>query len=176
MFSHEINIITTRKAELFDIDADEPEMLYAILSKLPRPLDIEALVARTVSLFSQHPPETLPFGAWRSVSSYSVLKTTRNQELLAKQTLADGERYLSKHANEIERSEQRNKMVKRANLLLRKYQRPAGSLAIAVLVGILSFWLGRSGGLASIEGLQWAWAGVRNRLQDLFGWTITGVQ
>lgn len=157
-------IITTRKPELLSIPADEPEMLYAILSKLPKPLDLEALITRTTSLFQQHPPETLPFRVWRSVSSYSVLKTTRDPAALARQTLGDGETWLGKHARQIDRAEHRKKMLARTKLLARRYRRPAGAVGLAVLVGVLSVWLGRG-----------ELGGLGQKVWDAFGWIIARV-
>ena len=159
----------TRKDELFELEADEPEMLYAILCKLPRPLDLEALISRTTSLFLEHPPESLPFHAWRGVSSYSVLKTTRDPTALAMQTLQEGETYLKKHSAQIERGEARKRMLARTRLLARRYRRPASAVTVAILVGALSLWLGRNGQTSELLS---AFAGTRQRLLDLFGYTV----
>ncbi|KAL8934249.1 MAG: hypothetical protein Q9211_005330, partial [Gyalolechia sp. 1 TL-2023] len=70
-------IILSRREELFEIPADEPEMLHSILSKLPKPLDLEALITQTTSLYMDFPPERLPFRSWARISPFSVLKTTR---------------------------------------------------------------------------------------------------
>jgi hypothetical protein len=90
-------IILCRREELFEIPADEPEMLHSILSKLPKPLDLEALISKTMELYEKHPPEKLPFRVWWWISSNSVLRTTRN--LAAKQTLEDGEKLFQKQAS-----------------------------------------------------------------------------
>ena len=140
----------TRKDELLEYESDDQDMMYAILSKLPRPLDIESLISRTTSLFAQHPPETLPFGAWRQVSKFSVLKTTRDPDELARQTLEEGELLHAKHAAQIKRQETLRKMSNHTRLLARKYRKPAGALTLAVVVGVLSLWLGRNGNGSSI--------------------------
>lgn len=140
-------------------------MLYAILSKLPKPLDIEALISRSITLFSAHPPSTLPFNAWRAVSAHSVLKTTRDPVALARQTLGDGERELERHSREIEREEQRRKMVLRMRELVRRYRRPAGAVTLAVLVGVLSFWLG-TGQDGAVQGVMGV---LRQRIWNVFG-------
>jgi hypothetical protein len=134
----------TRKDELLEYDSDDEDMMYAILSKLPKPLDIESLITRTTLLFAHHPPETLPFGAWRKVSQYSVLKTTRDPDELARQTLEEGELLHSKHAAQIKRQETLQKMMDHSRLLAHKYLKPAGVFTLAVVVGILSLWLGRN--------------------------------
>lgn len=140
----------TRKDELLEYDSDDEDMMYAILSKLPKPLDIESLITRTTLLFAQHPPETLPFGAWRKVSKYSVLKTTRDPDELARQTLEEGELLHSKHAAQIKRQETLRNITDHSRLLAHKYRKPAGVFTLAVVVGILSLWLGRNGSGTSI--------------------------
>lgn len=117
-------------------------MLYAILSKLPKPLDIESLIQRTIELLNQHPPERLPYYAWRRVSKYSVLKTTRDLSKGDAQTLADGEQWLQQQAAEIERAERRRALISRANEISRHYRRPAGALTLAIMIGMLSVWVG----------------------------------
>jgi hypothetical protein len=135
----------TRKEELLEYDSDDEDMMYAILSKLPKPLDIESLITRTTLLFAQHPPETLPFSAWRKVSKYSVLKTTRDPEELARQTLDEGELLHAKHAAQIKRQETLQKMIAHSRQLAHKYRKPAGAFTFAVVIGVLSLWLGRNG-------------------------------
>ncbi|KAL1305305.1 hypothetical protein AAFC00_002208 [Neodothiora populina] len=166
-------IIMTRKSELLELGADEPEMLYAILCKLPKPLDLEDLVSRAISLFEDHRPETLPFGAWRKVSSYSTLKTTRDSTAVARQTLQEGEKLLKKHSEEIERQVARKKMLIRTRQLAHRYRHPARAVSLAVFIGVLSLCLGRSGqtgGLHSILGT------ARQRFVDVIGYTLGFVQ
>lgn len=163
----------TRKDELLEYGPDEPDMLYAILSKLPKPLDLESLISRTTLLFSQHPPETLPFHAWRKVSRYSVLKTTRDPTKLAEQTLEEGELLHKKHSAQMERQQAVQRVIDRSRFLAHKYRRPAGAFTLAVVIGVLSLYVGRSGNsmwsssmlLGTKERLQWAfgraWASFR---------------
>ncbi len=136
-------IVLSRREELFEIPADEPEMLHSILSKLPKPLDLEALISRTMTLFTAYSPERLPYRAWSNVSPYSVLKTTRG--LIHKQTLHDGEVFFAKQVTQLKRHEQ----LQRAKAVVWKYRRPARRVCLAVFVGVVSFWLRRNG----IEGL-----------------------
>ena len=132
-------IVLSRRDELFEIPPDEPEMLHSVLSKLPKPLDLEALIARTMQVYCEQPPERLPRFAWWRVSAYSVLKTTRQP--LRDQTIQDGERLFLKQRLQLRRVE----MQKQAIARMWKYRRPAGSIGLAVVVGVLSFWLRRNG-------------------------------
>jgi hypothetical protein len=133
-------IVLDRREELFDTPATEPEMLHSILSKLPKPLDLDALIAGTVALFAAHPPETLGL-SWRAgISSASVLKTARGTEQCAAQSMADGQRYFDKQNRELQWQEKRDKAL--SNMW--KYRRPAQTVGLAVLVGALAFWLRRS--------------------------------
>ena len=136
-------IVLSRREELFEISADEPEMLHFTLSKLPKPLDLEWLLQETVRMFRDHPPEQLPFHSWKKLSAYSVLKTTRGA--LTPGTLSEGEELFAKQSTELRREELR---VRAANIMWR-YRRPAGSIGLAVLVGLASFWL-RKGGMNDI--------------------------
>ncbi|TKA82678.1 hypothetical protein B0A55_01482 [Friedmanniomyces simplex] len=142
-------IVESRKAELLDIEEDEPEMLHSILSKLPKPLKLESLIQRTSELYQQHPPESLPGRAWSRVSANSVLKTTHDPQLLAKQTLADGEVLFERQAAEIKRADDWKRRKLRWRQLARKYRRPAraatygGATIVAV---VIAYWLRNSAG------------------------------
>ncbi|KAF2231031.1 hypothetical protein EV356DRAFT_507808 [Viridothelium virens] len=68
-------IILSRRDTVFEIESTDTDMLLHTLSKLPQPLDLEALIAHALHLYSQYPPLKLPHGAWRQISSNSVLKT-----------------------------------------------------------------------------------------------------
>ena len=132
-------IVLSRREELFEIPADEPEMLHSVLSKLPKPLDLEALISRTITLVAEHPPEKLPFKAWSGISVFSVLKTTRDP--MRRQTLQPGHDLLEHQLLQLRRQELRQ----RGMSLLLKYRRSASGLGLAVFIGILSFWLRRPG-------------------------------
>ena len=139
-------IILSRRDELFEIPADEPEMLHSVLSKLPKPLNLEALISRTMTVFDKHPPEGLPSRAWVNISVYSVLKTTRQSA--RNQSLEDGEDLFQHQVLQLRREE----MQKRAMAAMWKYRRPASRIGFAFLVGILSIWLSRRAGLEGIPG------------------------
>ncbi|KAK0880441.1 GTPase-activating protein gyp8 [Friedmanniomyces endolithicus] len=142
-------IVESRKAELLEIEEDEPEMLHSILSKLPKPLKLESLIQRTSELYKQHPPESLPNRAWSRVSANSVLKTTHDPLQLAKQTLADGEVMFERQAAEIRRADDWKRRKLRLRQLSRKYRRPArvatfGGATIAAVM--IAYWLRGSAG------------------------------
>jgi len=149
-------IVLQRSDELFETPADEPEMLHSILSKLPKPMNIEALIQNTVKLFEEYPPEKLRL--WRSISSSSVLKTARWEDQTVNQTLKDGEMFFKKQVQELESADRRDKVFK----ALWKYRRPAGTIGLAVLVGVLSFWIRKSSGPSGFLGALWRqWTGYR---------------
>ena len=133
-------IILSRRDELYEIPAEEPEMLHSVLSKLPKPLDLEALISRTMTLFEEHPPESLPSSAWANISVYSVLKTTRKS--VRNQTLEDGEELFEYQALQLRRHE----LQKRAMATIWKYRRPTSQIGLAFVVGIVSIWVIRRAG------------------------------
>jgi len=137
----------SRKKELLEIEPDEPEILGSILTKLPQPLNLEKLISDTMDLFHRHPPQSLPLGAWRRVSEYSVLKTTHDPDNLSKQTLRDGERLFVKQVRQLRRAELMIKIQTR----LWKYRRPVRSVGIALLVGALSLWLARGNDISTLQ-------------------------
>lgn len=131
-------IVLSRASELFEIPPDEPEMLHSMLSKLPKPLDLEKMIADTVKLMELHPPETL--GSWHGISGKSVLKTARWPEQVRGQTLRDGDVWFRSQVEELEWQAKKEKLLE----ALWRYRRPAGTVGIAVLVGVLSFYMRRS--------------------------------
>ena len=149
-------IVLQRSTELFETPPDEPEMLHSILSKLPQPLDLETLISNTVKLFEKHPPETLR--TWRSISQSSVLKTARWPDQTASQSLRDGEVYFKRQVKELQWAERREQVLN----VLWKYRRPAGTLGVAVLIGVLSFWIRKNSGPSGYLGALWrSWTGYR---------------
>ncbi|KAF2225037.1 rab-GTPase-TBC domain-containing protein, partial [Elsinoe ampelina] len=135
-------IVTLRRDELLELDPDDPDVLYMTLSKLPNPLDLEALIRRTEGLREMFPPEKLPGRVWRGISTFSVLKTAQSVEVTRRQTLGEGEAWLACHAREIERVERRKEAIRKLRRTAYVYRRPAGAVALAVLVGLMSVWLG----------------------------------
>lgn len=122
-------------------------MLHSVLSKLPKPLNLEKLISDTMDLFHRHPPPSLPGGAWHRVSGYSVLKTTHDPDQLSKQTLADGERFFAKQVSQLRRAE----LFIKIQSQLWKHRRPVRGVSIALLVGLLSIWLARGSSVAVVH-------------------------
>lgn len=139
-------IVLNRRAELFETPPTEPEMLHSILSKLPQPLDLEALITATAALLRQHPPETLGRAWTRGISEHSVLKTARSTRACAGQSEAVGAYYFAQHVLELERQARMERMVK----ILWQYRRPAGTVGFAVLFGVLAYWMRRSGFVSAV--------------------------
>lgn len=155
----------SRKKELLEIDHDEPEMLHSILSKLPKPLDLEGLIRSTRALFRKYPPELLPNRVWRTVSPNSVLKTTRDPHVLAAQTLQDGERLFKKQSAEIQRQDAVKYAKQRIQALARRHRRLAQWTGAAILVAVLAMQFGRTSGSADFSG--WLLYSLRQRAQQL---------
>lgn len=132
-------IVLSRREELFEIPADEPEMLHSVLSKLPKPLNLEALISETLTLFYNYPPEQLPARAWTKIPYCSVLKTTRGSART--QTLKDGEILFEMQTLQLRRQE----LLKEAMIRIWKYRRSIGGTGLAVVVGLISFWLRKRG-------------------------------
>ncbi|KAJ9253287.1 hypothetical protein DTO207G8_4294 [Paecilomyces variotii] len=151
-------IILSRKKELFEIPIDEPEMLHFTLSKLPQPLDLEGLISSAVKLFHQYPPESLPFRAWKQIPQYSVLKTSR--DLATEGTPEQAKELFNLQTRDMRREELRQKAVG----VLWKYRKPAGSVGLAILIAVISFWIRRNG----LDITIWNYMGkFREAFQDL---------
>ncbi|KAF2161158.1 hypothetical protein M409DRAFT_69995 [Zasmidium cellare ATCC 36951] len=160
-------IVMSRKKELLEIDHDEPEMLHSILAKLPKPLDIEGLITRTHTLFTQHPPQHLPYRAWSRVSNYSVLKTTRDPDAFAQQTLSYGEDLFQKQAAQIRRQDAVKRMRERIQVLGYRYRRPARWTGAAVLVAVLALYFGRANGAGGLGEWISTALSARHRVGEL---------
>ncbi|KAL4985546.1 rab-GTPase-TBC domain-containing protein [Aspergillus falconensis] len=134
-----VAIVLSRRKELLEIPEEEPEMLHFNLSKLPQPLDLDGLISRAVQLFRDHPPESLPFGPWRKISSYSVLKTTR--DIKRTQSTNTALEMFQKQTKQLRNEERREQFVG----FLWSHRRTIGSVAIAVFVGAMSVWIRKRG-------------------------------
>ncbi|OQE38907.1 hypothetical protein PENCOP_c007G06212 [Penicillium coprophilum] len=132
-------MILSRKKELLEIPANEPEMLHFTLSKLPCPLDLDGHILHATQLFEDHPPESLPLGAWKHIPWCSVLKTSRDPH--GKYTTKEAIYLFGKQSQQI-RSEERRK---RALDFLWSHRRSMGSVALAILVGAASFYIRKRG-------------------------------
>ncbi|KIW49976.1 hypothetical protein PV05_11603 [Exophiala xenobiotica] len=140
-------VTISRRSELFEMPADQSDILTFMISKLPQTLDIDVLVQDTLILFRKHPPHSLRGFIWWRLSRYSVLKTSRS--IGQHQSLEDAERLAQNQIEQLRREEQLQKRMRS----LAKYRRPALSLTTALLIGAISYWIRRNG-------------------QDRFIWTI----
>ena len=134
---------------MFEIPDDEPEILHSILSKLPKPLDLDELISRAVSLLEQQPPESL--STWHKVSSRSVLKTSRTLDGVPP-SLSHAEELFSQQCRELERARKR-KYIFRAIV----EKGGIAHIGLILLVGVsavgLGFYLQRNRtGIGSILG------------------------
>lgn len=139
-------IILNRKSELLEIPQDEPDVLHVVLSKLPKTLDLEALMSQSLELFERHPPESLPGLEWWSIPRYSVLKDTRYSG--DTRTLHDGEQSFQHQVAQLRREERRKQLM----ASLWRSRRPLG-LGLAIVVGVLAIWLQKeqAGGIAGLR-------------------------
>ncbi|KAF2752886.1 GTPase-activating protein gyp10 [Pseudovirgaria hyperparasitica] len=138
-------IILSRRAELLEVPQDDPQMQHFILSKLPQPLDLDALIARAVELYKAYPPTSLPFRAWANVSPYSVLKTTTEPQKIWSQTDEACMRNFTQHAAQVARQDARQKALSKAKYMAWAYRKPASAVGLAIVVGVFALWLGRNG-------------------------------
>lgn len=129
-------IVMDRREEILDID--EPDMLQVVLAKVPPNMDLDALIANAVCLFDRFPPETLP--SWRRISSSSSLKTARNIEACAKQTLDEGHVFFEAQAKEVQWMEMRDKI----GMAIWRYRRPIKAIGVATAVAAFAFYLRRN--------------------------------
>ncbi|KAJ3457417.1 hypothetical protein MRS44_014558 [Fusarium solani] len=115
-------IILDRRREIFEID--EPDMLHVILGKVPSKMDLDELVVKSAQLFEHS----------------SALKTARDVEACAKQTMEDGEKLFEEQLQELQWAE----MQDRVKSALWSYRRPAKAIGMALMVGALAIYLRRN--------------------------------
>ncbi|KAJ5364043.1 uncharacterized protein N7496_009756 [Penicillium cataractarum] len=147
-------IILSRKKELMNIPMDEPEMLHFTLSKLPCPLNLDGLITSAVQLFKDHPPESLPLGAWKQIPSCSVLKTSRDTS--RPYNVDEAVQMFHQQARQM-RNEERRKQALEFGW---KHRRAIGSVALAILVGAASIYIRKKG----LDSSIWYYVG---RLQSM---------
>ena len=141
-------IVLSRREELFEIPADEPEMLHSVLSKLPRPLDLEKLISLTMNMFQQHPPSSLPLLTRIQISPYSVLRTTTKP--VQDQSLEKGIILFRRQVVQLRLAERRQRTF---NWALR-HRTSAVRFSITVLLMVFSVWLQQNGwGSRAVVGL-----------------------
>ncbi|KAL4929472.1 TBC domain-containing protein [Aspergillus undulatus] len=134
-----VAIVLSRRKELLEIPEDEPEMLHFTLSKLPQPLDLEGLISRAIQLFHHRPPKSLPSGVWRKIPWCSVLKTSR--DVFSTQSTNAAVELFDKQTKRLRSEERKEQIVG----FLWRHRRTMGSVAVAVFVGAMSFWIRKRG-------------------------------
>jgi len=132
-------LIVSRREEVLEIEHDDSDMLLFTLQKLPQPLDLQALIDKSLEIFRAYPPDRLPGPAWRRISSNSVLKTSYQR--LQEQDLDEARGLFSKQSRELAREELTTRVVRQLN----RNRRPIISLGATVLVGVLSYCLRNNG-------------------------------
>lgn len=142
-------IILSRKKELLEIPVDEPEMLHFTLSKLPCPLDLDGHILSATNLFMDHPPESLPSGAWKRIPWSSVLKTSRDPS--SHHTVDEALQLFAKQTKQLRNEERRKKAMD----LAWKHRRAVGSAALAILVGAASIYIRKKG----LDSSLWTYLG-----------------
>jgi len=164
-------VVLQRRNELFEIPDDEPELLHSVLSKLPKPLDLEGLIRKALKLLEKYPPEKL--STWNHISGKSVLKTSRRagpfrlNNRPAHPDLRKAENLFLRQAVEVER---RRKMKEMYGQVL-KYKLKAVTIGVTVLVGVsavaIGVYLSKSGGTIGLFELSRP-LGVVNSVLNMF--------
>lgn len=113
-------------------------MLHSILSKLPKPLDLEGLISRANLLLDTYPPESL--STWSKISPKSVLKTSRISPTSSGKsyTLAQAEGLFHAQCKELEWAKKKEEIFKR----LAKHKGPTTAFALTIVVGLSAVGLG----------------------------------
>lgn len=130
-------IILSRRDELFEFESDDTDMIHFTLTKLPQPLNLEPLISGAMHLYREYPPDALPDGAWRKISSNSVLKSSRDLALDA--TPDDAVKFFQKQAKELKWEERRQNVA----TLMRKHRRPIRSVGLTVLAAVIAHWIAK---------------------------------
>lgn len=131
--------VLSRRDQLLEIPADDHDMLFFTLQKLPQPLNLEPLITKALGMFDEFPPDRLPGRVWRSISPSSVLKTARSPQNC--HSLAEAEQYFQKQAAEVRRDENKQKALQTA---FRHRGRVAWTAGAMLTLG-LAIWIRRSG-------------------------------
>ena len=125
-------------------------MLHSVLSKLPKPLDLEGLISKALLLLEKYPPEKL--STWVQISNKSVLKTSRragpfrSKDRPTHPDLRQAEWLLVKQAAEVER---KRKLKEICDQVI-KYKPQVLKIGVTVVVGVsavaIGAYLSKSGG------------------------------
>jgi TBC1 domain family member 20 len=136
--------IRLRRKELEAIDPEDHDMLHFTLSKMPQSMDFDALIGDAHSLLTEIPPDSLGT-AWRRIPSASALRTADTPEDVRSQSLEQAEEWRQEQAAHSSRLEKREKLLRNAKILAKKYRRPISLTGTALAVALLAVLLARNG-------------------------------
>jgi hypothetical protein len=71
------------------------------------------------------------------------------------QSLEDGRAFFDVQVRELRNAERREKVLE----AVWRYRRPARTVGIAILVGVLAYWMRRSGGFPVVRETFWGFVG-----------------
>ena len=147
--------ILGRRQDLFDLPAEDQsdkDILHSMLSKLPKPLDLDALIRSAARLIAAHPPESLP--NWRHISSNSVLKTLRANDECAAQTLDEGHLFFQGQVRDMETAQRRRERIKMLRDALRRHRGALGTISLAIAIGVIAVCLRRLEGTSPMSRIM----------------------
>lgn len=113
-------------------------MLHVMLTKLPKPLDLDGLISRALALQEKYPAKKL--STWSTVSRYSVLKATGpaidavTGVKPASIVLAEAEQLFMQHSRQMDRQKRRKEILQ----ALYKRRTPAMTIGLTVLIALAS--------------------------------------
>jgi hypothetical protein len=142
-------VVLSKREELLEIEKEDEDILYVMLSRLPEPFDVEFHIARTVELYERLPPAALNSWEWWRISSSSVLKASATSSSLRGLTLEDGEMLFAHQEKELRRQQALARAAKNMKYVKLRlwYYRRYGAIGLAIVVGTYALWLGRNAGL-----------------------------
>ncbi|KAF1940043.1 GTPase-activating protein gyp10 [Clathrospora elynae] len=162
-------VVLSKREELLEIEKEDEDILYVMLSRLPEPFDVEFHIARTVELYERLPPASLNSWEWWCISSSSVLKSSATSSSLRQLTLEDGETLFAQQEKDLQRQQALRRAAKNMQYIRMRlwYYRRYGAVGLAVIVGACALWLGRNGGPSPRFPLFGPLADFMKRLLDV---------
>lgn len=128
-------IILPHRKDILELPASDPGIMQCILARLARDFDEENAIGRAMVLYNSHPPHTLRHPAWKKVPRSSVLKTNRHPFYPRAM-----EEALSHLEIQIWKTQQAL-FFKKAETTIRQHRKPVAYIALAILVGVASYWM-----------------------------------
>ena len=146
-------VVLSKREELLELEDEDEDVMYVMLSKIPQPFDVEFHIARTVELYERLPPASLGSWEWWRISSSSVLKASPTNASLRHLSLKDGEAFFAQQEREVKRQHTIRRALKSLKYLRVQlwYYRQYETVGLAMVVGAYAIWLGQNGGLGKIQ-------------------------